>query len=163
LRSTAHKGLHAEIPTRGACKPGEHAKFDTRVHQAFYNGVTPREVAERRAIPRDEGSKGMDSEEMSDVAFRDAQSRAYIKRMDIQGKAPVKQARADTRQSIRDHNVNELGNTPPKELPKAEKSTDQAAKDEAPRRSRGMDLWGHLPGDDSPGTLPPAKADEEQE
>jgi DNA-damage-inducible protein D len=139
-KAEAHKGLHAEIHTRGICSRRDHAEFDVRGHQELYNGETPRETEEKRDIPPGEGPSWMGSEEMGDTIFRDVQSRAYIKRMDITGKVPVTQAHEKVSREVRD-TIIRLGNTPPEQLPKATKSIEQAASDEKRRHTKGMDLF----------------------
>ena len=86
----------------------------------------------------------MGSEEMGDTIFRDVQSRAYIQRMDVQGKEPVMQAHEDVSSAVRRFIVEDLSGTPPEQLPKARKSIEQAAKDEERRRIKGMDLFPEL-------------------
>ena len=111
---------------------------------------------EKRGIPPGEGPHWMGSEEMADNIFRDAQSRAYIRRLDIRGKEPVIEAHETVSQEVRD-TIIRLGNTPPEQLPKAKKSIEQAQKDEERRRLQGMDLWPEL---DEPATQTPAEDDE---
>lgn len=147
-----HKGLHAEIHQRGVRRPREHAEFDVRGHKILYDGETPRETEAKRGIPPGEGPRWMGSEEMADNIFRDAQSRAYIKRLDIQGKEPVMEAHEAVSQEVRD-TIIRLGNTPPEDLPKARKSIEQVAKADERRRTQGMDLWPEL---DAPADPPPA-------
>lgn len=149
-KAETHKGLHAEIHQRGVRRHAEHAEFDIRGHKVFYDGETPRETEEQRDIPPGEGLSWMGSEEMADTIFRDAQSRAYIQRMDIQGKEPVMQAHEEVSRAVRQFIIEDLGGTPPEQLPKARKSIEQAAKDEERRRTKGMDLWPDLDGPDEP-------------
>lgn len=151
-KAEAHKGLHAEIHQRGVRRRIDHAEFDDRGHKKMYDGESTSESEERRDIPPGEGPNWMGSEEMGDTIFRDVQSRAYIKRMDIQGKEPVIKAHEDVSQAVREFIINNLGGTPPEQLPKARKSLEQAAKDEERRRTKGMDLFPAL---DTPEEEPP--------
>ncbi len=146
----AHDELHEEIHQRGVRRPQHHAEFERRGHQALYAGETPRETEARRGIPSGQGTQWMGSEEMADVIFRDAQSRAYIKRMDIQGKEPVIDAHEDVSRTVRKVIIEDLGGTPPEDLPKARKSLEQAAKDEERRRTKGMDLFPEIGAPDEP-------------
>lgn len=140
-KAEAHKGLHAEIHQRGVRRPEEHAEFDERGHKIMYDGESIRESEERRDIPPGEGPSWAGG----DTMFRDVQSRAYIKRMDIRGKEPVMEAHEDVSRAVRKFIIEDLGGTPPEQLPKARKSIEQAARDEERRRTKGMDLWPELP------------------
>jgi hypothetical protein len=160
-KAETYKGLHAEIHQRGVRRPKEHAEFDVRGHKIFYDGATPRETEERRGIPPGEGPSWMGSEEMADNIFRDAQSRAYIKRMNIQGKEPVMEAHEDVSGAVRKFIVEDLGGTPPEQLPKARKSIEQAARDDQRRSTQGMDLWPDLDAPTSPQTIDAPKPDDD--
>lgn len=150
-KAETYKGLHAEIHQRGVRRPKEHAEFDVRGHKVLYDGETPRETEAKRGIPQGELPRWMGSEEMADNIFRDAQSRAFIKRLDIRGKEPVMEAHEAVSQEVRD-TIIRLGNAPPEDLPKARKSIEQVAKDDERRRTQGMDLWPEL---DAPTSSPP--------
>jgi hypothetical protein len=156
-KAEAHKGLHAEIHERGVRSRRDHAEFDIEGHKGLYGGETPSETEAKRAIPPGEGPSWMGSEEMVDNMFRDVQSRAYIKRLDITGKGAVTQAHEEVSRSVRKYIVEELGGTPPEQLPKATKSIEQAAKDEKRRRTKGMDLF---PEDDDLSALAPPEDEE---
>ena len=134
------QGLHDEIHTRGVQHPIAHAEFERRGHQVFYDGETIAETEDRREIPQGQLQAWMGSEEIADNFFRDAQSRAYIRRLDIQGRESVMQAHETVSQTVRD-TILDLGNTPPEQLPTAVKSIDQARKDEQRRAQRGQNLF----------------------
>lgn len=144
------KRLHDEIHGRGVRTQKAHADFEIRGHSKFYGGETMEEFRERLDVDDgEEPGEWMGSEEIADNMFRDAQSRSYIRRMDIKGKEPVIEAHEQVSEKVREFIIDELGGTPPEDLPRAKKKLSDVRKDEERKRTRGMDLF---PGIDEPDT-----------
>ena len=137
----AKKRLHDEVHDRGVRTPKAHQEMEVRGHKKLYGGETPQDTRERKDIGDDDLGEWMGSEEIIDNSFRDAQSRAFIKRMDVQGREPVIKAHEDVSSAVRRFITEELGGTAPEELPTPTKSLTQVRKDEERRRTRGMDLF----------------------
>ena len=136
------KRLHAEIHGRGVRTAKAHAEFELRGHDIFYGSESLAASKERKGIEKDdEIGEWMGSEETADNLFRDAQSHSYIRRMDIQGKEPVIQAHERVSEKVREFIIDELGGTPPEELPTPQKPLSQVRKEEERRRTKGMDLF----------------------
>ena len=136
------KRLHAEIHGRGVRTAKAHAEFELRGHEIFYGSESLAASKERKGIEKDdEIGEWMGSEETADNLFRDAQSHSYIRRMDIQGKEPVIKAHERVSEKVREFIIDELGGTPPEELPTPQKPLSQVRKEEERRRTKGMDLF----------------------
>ncbi len=134
--------LHDEVHGRGVHSRKAHAEMEGRGHVKLYGGETPSAAKERKKIDEDEDlGEWMGSEEIIDNSFRDAQSRAYIKRLDIKGKEPVIEAHERVSEEVRRFIIEDLGGTPPELLPTPTKSLSQIRKEEERRRLKGMDLF----------------------
>jgi DNA-damage-inducible protein D len=140
------KRLHGEIHVRGVRTPSAHAAFEARGHAQLYGGESLAESKARKGLDETEDiGEWMNSEEIADTLFRDAQSHAYIRRMDIKGREPVIEAHEQVSKKVREFIIEDLGGIPPEHLPTPNKSLSQAQKDEERRRIKGMDLWPELP------------------
>ena len=136
------KQLHGEVHARGVQSRRAHAELEARGHTKLYGGETLADSKERKGLDAsDDLGEWMSSEELADNSFRDAQSRAYIRRMNIQGKEPVMQAHEQISEKVREFIIEELEGTPPEALPTPSKSLAQARKDEERRLTRGLDLF----------------------
>ena len=149
----AKRRLHDEVHGRGVRTQKAHAELEVRGHKKLYDGETPQGERTRKGIQDDdELSEWRGSEETTAHSFRDAQSRAYIKRLDVMGKEPVIQAHEAVSQEVRD-TIIRLGNTPPEALPTPKRSLTQVQREEERRRTKGMDLWGDLDAPDASLTI----------
>jgi DNA-damage-inducible protein D len=72
----------------------------------------------------------MGSEELADNIFRAAQTDAAMKRERVQGKEKANSTHFTVGQKVRDFIMNELGGTPPEELPTSQKSIRQLEQEE---------------------------------
>ncbi len=148
----AKKRLHGEIHWRGVRTPKAHAEFEGRGHIKLYGGENLDASHVRKEIDETEDlTEWMGSEETADNLFRDAQSHAFIKRMDVHGKEPVIQAHEMVSEKVRAFIIDELGGTPPEALPTPKKSLSHVRKEQERRRTKGMDLFPEIDAPDGAG------------
>ena len=83
--------------------------------------------------PFEEISNWMSSEELADNIFRASQADAAMKRENVRGKGRANTTHFTIGRKVREFIINELGGTPPEELPTPEKSIQQLQREEQVR------------------------------
>jgi len=133
LAQTAHE---ASVIT-----PSEHAEFADEGYKGLYNGLTENDIhALKQLAPDEEISNWMGSEELADNIFRAAQTDAALKREKIKGKEQANAPHFTIGRKVRTFIINELGGTPPEDLPTPSKSIQQLQRDEQKRLKQGSQL-----------------------
>lgn len=116
-------------------------EFQDAGFQGLYAGETAQDIGTRKGIPAgDSITAWMGSEELGDNIFREVQTDALIKRMDIQGRKNLNATHREVGRKVREY-IADLGGTMPEDLPTPHQSIEQARKGEERRRTKGMDLF----------------------
>jgi len=84
----------------------------------------------KQLAPGEEISDWMVSEELADNIFRAAQTDSAMKRGNIKGKERANSTHFTIGRKVREFIINELGGTPPEQLPTPEKSLKQLEQEE---------------------------------
>jgi DNA-damage-inducible protein D len=92
----------------------------------------------KQLAPEEEISNWMASEELADNIFRAAQTDAAIQRDQITGRENAYNTPFTVSRKVRDFIINELGGTPPEQLPVPEKSIQQLQREEQKRIERKL-------------------------
>lgn len=123
LAQTAHDaGVHTTQ---------EHATFADFGYKGLYGGLTENDIHSLKDLePGEEISDWMDSEELGANIFRSTQTDAAMRRNQIKGRDRAYQTHFAIGRKVRDFIINELGGTPPEQLPTPEKSIDQLKAEE---------------------------------
>lgn len=140
LAQTAHQA--------GVITPLDHANFQNAGYRGLYGGLTENDIhALKHLEPGEEISNWMFSEELADNIFRAAQTDAAMKRESVQGKANANTTHFTVGRKVREFIINELGGTPPEDLPTPEKSIQQLQRDERARLApkEPLNLFDFLP------------------
>jgi DNA-damage-inducible protein D len=123
LAQTAHQA--------GVITSTDHAEFTNWGYKGLYGGLTENDIhALKQLAPEEEISNWMSSEELADNIFRAAQTDAAMKRENVQGKERANTTHFVVASKVREFIINELGGTPPEELPTPQKSTRQLEQEE---------------------------------
>jgi DNA-damage-inducible protein D len=123
LAQTAHEA--------GVQTTQEHADFTNAGYRGLYGGLTENDIhALKQLAPHEEISDWMASEELADNIFRAAQTDAAIKRENVRGKERANTTHFTVGRKVREFIINELGGTPPEQLPTPEKSIKQLEQEE---------------------------------
>ena len=123
LAQTAHQA--------GVVTSDDHAQFSNMGYKGLYGGLTENDIhALKQLAPDEEISNWMSSEELADNIFRAAQTDAAMKREKVQGKERANTTHFTVGRKVREFIINELGGTPPEELPTPEKSMQQLEREE---------------------------------
>ena len=100
-------------------------------YRGLYGGLTEDDIhALKRLEPGEEISNWMGSEELADNIFRAAQADAAMKRDQVRGKEHANMTHFTVGRKVREFIINELGGTPPEQLPTPEKSIRQLEQEE---------------------------------
>ncbi len=133
LAQTAHEA--------GVITPTEHAAFQDQGYMGLYNELTENDIhALKHLAPDEEISNWMDSEELADNIFRAAQTDATMKREKTASKEQANATHYRVGRKVREFIINELGNTPPEQLPTPKKSMKQLQREEEKRAKLGDQL-----------------------
>lgn len=109
----------------------EHAEFANAGYQGLYGGLVEDDIhALKQLAPGEEISDWMVSEELADNIFRAAQTDSAMKRGNIKGKERANTTHFTVGRKVREFIINELGGTPPEQLPTPEKSLKQLEQEE---------------------------------
>lgn len=112
----------------------EHATFSDAGYKGLYGGLTENDIhALKKLAPEEEISDWMDSEELGANIFRATQTDAALRRNQVKGREKAYQTHFTIGRKVRDFIINELGGTPPEQIPKPEKSIDHLKAEEAYR------------------------------
>jgi len=131
LAQTAHNA--------GVKTSQEHAEFTNWGYKGLYGGLTENDIhALKQLAPEEEISNWMVSEELADNIFRAAQTDAAIQRDQITGRENAYNTHFTVSRKVRDFIINELGGTPPEQLPVPEKSIQQLQREEQKRIERKL-------------------------
>ena len=123
LAQTAHNA--------GVITSDEHVEFQNAGYRGLYGGLSEDDIhALKKLESGDEISNWMGSEELADNIFRAAQTDAAIKRNKVQGKERANKTHFEVGNKVREFIIQELGGTPPEELPTPEKSIRQLEREE---------------------------------
>ncbi|HLZ62618.1 MAG TPA: DNA damage-inducible protein D [Ktedonosporobacter sp.] len=123
LAQTAHQA--------GVITPDDHAQFADMGYRGLYGGLTENDIHALKLLESDEEiSSWMSSEELADNIFRAAQTDAAMKRERVQGKEKANTTHFTVARKVREFIINELGGTPPEELPTPQKSIQQLEQEE---------------------------------
>jgi DNA-damage-inducible protein D len=123
LAQTAHQA--------GVITSDDHAQFADMGYKGLYGGLTENDIhALKELASAEEISNWMGSEELADNIFRAAQTDAAMKRENVQGKEKANATHFTVGRKVRDFIINELGGTPPEELPTPQKSIRQLEQEE---------------------------------
>lgn len=82
----------------------------------------------------------MGDEELADNIFRAAQTEAVLKREKVKGKERANATHFTVGRKVREFILNELGGTPPEDLPTPIKSIQQLQREEQKRLKQGPQL-----------------------
>ncbi len=133
LAQTAHEA--------GVVTHFDHADFANAGYRGLYGGFTENDIhALKKLAPGEEISNWMSSEELADNIFRAAQTDATMKRENTRGKEQANATHFAVGHKVREFIINELGNTPPEQLPTPKKSTKQLQIEEEKRLKQGPQL-----------------------
>lgn len=133
LAQTAHEA--------GVRTPSEHADFANEGYRGLYAGLTENDIhALKKLEPGEEISSWMGAEELADSIFRAAQTDAAMKREEIKGKERANATHFTIGRKVREFIINELGGTPPEDLPTPIKSIQQLQREEQKRLKQGPQL-----------------------
>ena len=123
LAQTAHEA--------GVRTTQEHADFANAGYKGLYGGLIENDIhALKKLAPGEEISNWMDSEELGANIFRATQTDAAMKRGNIKGKERANATHFTVGRKVREFIINELGGTPPEQLPTPEKSIKQLEQEE---------------------------------
>ena len=123
LAQTAHEA--------GVRTTQDHADFADAGYQGLYGGLIENDIhALKQLAPGEEISDWMVSEELADNIFRAAQTDSAMKRGNIKGKERANSTHFTIGRKVREFIINELGGTPPEQLPTPEKSLKQLEQEE---------------------------------
>ncbi|WIG59586.1 MAG: DNA-damage-inducible protein D [Ktedonobacterales bacterium] len=125
--------LAAAVYEAGVVTQQDFATFQNHGYRGLYDGETAQDIAARKGLKR--GQKVLDwmgSEELAANFFRITQTEAKIRREGIQGKDAANQTHYDVGKRVRE-TIEDLGGTPPEQLPTPTKSIEQIRRDEQKR------------------------------
>lgn len=123
LAQTAHEA--------GVRTTQEHADFANAGYQGLYGGLTENDIHALKTLASgEEISDWMVSEELADNIFRAAQTDSAMKRGNVKGKEQANTTHFTVGRKVREFIINELGGTPPEQLPTPEKSLKQLEQEE---------------------------------
>lgn len=122
LAQTAHEA--------GVRTAQEHADFANAGYSGLYR-LTENDIhALKHLAPGEEISDWMISEELADNIFRASQTDAAMQRGNVKGKEQANTTHFTVGRKVREFIINELGGTPPEQLPTPEKSLKQLEQEE---------------------------------
>jgi DNA-damage-inducible protein D len=118
----------------GVLTPQEHATFADEGYRGLYGGLIENDIhALKELAEGEEISNWMGSEELADNIFRASQTDAAMRREQMTGKEQAYRTHFTIGRKVREFIINELGGTPPEELPTPTKNIQQLQKDEQKR------------------------------
>lgn len=121
----------------GVTTSRDHAEFQNSGYKGLYGGLTENDIhALKELTEGEEISNWMSSEELADNIFRASQTDAAMRREQVRGKERANTTHFTVGRKVREFIINELGGTPPEELPTPEKSIQQLQREEQARLSR---------------------------
>lgn len=133
LAQTAHEA--------GVVTHPDHADFVNAGYSGLYGGLTEDDIhALKKLVPGEEISNWMSSEELADNIFRAAQTDATMRREHTRGKEQANSTHFAVGRKVREFIINELGNTPPEQLPTPRKSIRHLQIEEEKRLKQGPQL-----------------------
>ena len=137
----------------GVIEQRDFAIFQDHGYRGLYNGETARDIAMRKGLKRGERILDwMGSTELAANLFRSTQAEEKLRREGITGKAAANRAHHDVGAAVRRFIVEELGGTPPEQLPTPTQSVTQL---QAHERQR-------IESERQPSLFPPANAEGEE-
>jgi DNA-damage-inducible protein D len=113
-----NRELAATAQGAGVLTPRDFAVFQDHGYRGLYAGETARDIAARKGLASGEPILDwMGSEELAANLFRSTQAEAKLRREGITGKDAANRAHHDVGAAVRRFITDELGGTPPEELP----------------------------------------------
>ncbi|MEO7021163.1 MAG: DNA damage-inducible protein D [Ktedonobacteraceae bacterium] len=123
--------LNESAQYAGVISPRDFATFTDHGYRGLYGGLAENTIHARKRLEEDEHILDhMGSEELIDNLFRAKQAETKLKRDNIQGKNAANSTHFTVGRKVREFIINELGGTPPEDLPTPEKSIKQLQHDE---------------------------------
>ena len=116
----------ATVYGAGVVTAKDFAIFQDHGYRGLYNGETARDIAARKGLPK--GEKILDwmgSLELAANLFRSAQAEDKIRRERIDNKAEANRAHHEVGAAVRRFIIEDLGGTPPEQLPTPAESIQQ--------------------------------------
>lgn len=116
----------ATVYGAGVVTAKDFAIFQDHGYKGLYNGETARDIAKRKELPK--GEKILDwmgSLELAANLFRSAQAEDKIRREGIDNKADANRAHHEVGAAVRRFIIEDLGGTPPEQLPTPAESIQQ--------------------------------------
>lgn len=118
----------------GVVEPRDFALFQDHGYRGLYAGETARDIAARKGLNRGQAILDhMGSEELAANLFRATQAEAKLRREGIEGKHAANRAHHEVGAAVRRFIVEELGGTPPEQLPTPSESIAQLRANERRR------------------------------
>jgi DNA-damage-inducible protein D len=120
------------------------AVFNDHGYRGLYNGEKARDIAARKGLAKGERILDwMGTEELADNLFRQVQAEARIRRQGAASKDEANRIHHHVGQQVRRFNIEELGGTPPEQLPTPAESVQQVKAREQKRieAERMPSLW----------------------
>lgn len=129
-----NKQLAAAASEAGVITPRDFAIFQDHGYRGLYGGETAKDIAARKGLKRGEAILDhMNSEELAANLFRATQAEAKLRREGIQGKEAANCAHHQVGAAVRRFIIEELGGTPPEQLPTPAKSINALKREEQKR------------------------------
>lgn len=114
----------------GVIEPIDFAVFTDHGYKGLYGGLGAKDIHDRKGLKRNQHILDhMGSEELADNIFRAAQTDAKLRREQIQGKEKANQTHYEVGKKVR-QTIEELGGTPPEDLPTPMESIQQLQRKE---------------------------------
>ena len=125
----------------GVVQPQDFAVFQDHGYMGLYGGLRENDIHARKSLEtEDKILDYMGSEELGANIFRATQTDAKLRREGVQGKVQANQTHHEVGKKVRGFIINELGGTPPEELPTPEKSIQQLQREEQRHLEQGSQL-----------------------
>jgi DNA-damage-inducible protein D len=131
--ATHNKDLAIAAQGAGVITSRDFAIFQDHGYQGLYGGETARDIAARKGVKPGTILDHMGSTELAANLFRATQTEEKLRREGITGKAAANRTHHDVGQAVRRFIVEDLGGTPPEQLPTPAKSIPQLQREEAER------------------------------
>ncbi len=125
----------------GVIQPQDFAIFQDHGYMGLYGGLREDDIHVRKSLEtEDKILDYMGSEELGANIFRATQTDAKLRREGVQGKVQANQTHHEVGKKVCGFIINELGGTPPEDLPTPEKSIQQLQREEQKRLEQGPQL-----------------------
>jgi len=129
-----NKALAAAAGGSGVLSSRDFAVFQDFGYMGLYGGERARDIHARKGLAKGQAILDhMGSEELAANLFRATQAEAKLRREPVQGKDAANQTHFTVGRQVREFIVNELGGTPPEQLPTPSDGIGQVRKREQKR------------------------------